>query len=494
MVVVADIYPMMKHNRNCSPSKLHIPHGTRGVFNDRTVSSIVRQGVMRRRTGGSLRPSLNLLAAALAGAVNQAFTLPLENITTRMQTAGPIRRPDSSGRPSSSRPTFGANSEGHDIAREAEDNSSGNGKESSMRNLVSTVGRHENPIAEGAGATSHAVRAVATRGGSEGGVESSMFGGAGTGGTTDRDPNLTITATGGSKPRSPGTVVDNLDVHDEGSAGVAGNGVERGAGANPSLPDLHASCSPDSPRQRPPRRQRQSLLSVARDLYLEGNGMGRFWRGFTPSLILTCNPAINYTTFDVLKALWLKRRAKSRAVAAVGPLHVGDEFLDPIEAFVIAAIAKSIATLVTYPLIRAKVILMTSSCSKTKSDQAEEVEGEEALTNEMDHEETSSDPKDGLSRTGTWNMAGESERRRIPTLAEKEKYLSRDGGGLGEGGASRMAHVLLDIVRSEGVAGLYAGCGAQVSSLLNTEGIPSLFLLTSRSCVEGQLRGRRCHA
>ena len=73
------------------------------------------------------------------------------------------------------------------------------------------------------------------------------------------------------------------------------------------------------------------------------------WKGLTPSLLLCSNPSIHYTVFDIAKNQILTRgRRKSTQ-------------LTMSEAFLVGIIAKFVATIATYPLIRAKVILMVTS-------------------------------------------------------------------------------------------------------------------------------------
>lgn len=265
-------------------------------------------------------------------------------------------------------------------------------------------------------------------------------------------------------------------------------------------------------RQRRRRRRRQSLSAVALELYREGNGIARFWRGFAPSLMLTCNPAINYTAFDLLKALWLRRRAASGingsrlsapAHAAVGSSSggvpqagagggAGTGFLDPVEAFLVAAAAKSLATLVTYPLIRAKVILMTCSFpspSSRSETSAPATTGATSTATRAEEDGTDDDRGDGGggdgdSGTGDFAcMEGEADagerlasRQDSITSLVMGEGLVVSGGGLavaaaaaegrgGEksaGGIREMAGVVAEIVRNEGIGGLYTGCGAQV--------------------------------
>jgi hypothetical protein len=75
--------------------------------------------------------------------------------------------------------------------------------------------------------------------------------------------------------------------------------------------------------------------------------VARLWAGLAPSLLLTTNPAIQHTVFDQLK---LRRLSRNNSPGGQQP-----QLLKTGEAFLIAAAGKILATLITYPLIRAKV-------------------------------------------------------------------------------------------------------------------------------------------
>lgn len=77
--------------------------------------------------------------------------------------------------------------------------------------------------------------------------------------------------------------------------------------------------------------------------------IGGLWKGLKPSLILCSNPAINYTVFDTIKSRYTLGRVSASLSLA--------------EAFVLGLFSKFIATVATYPLIRAKVMLMVTSQS-----------------------------------------------------------------------------------------------------------------------------------
>jgi phosphatidylglycerophosphatase A len=72
------------------------------------------------------------------------------------------------------------------------------------------------------------------------------------------------------------------------------------------------------------------------------------WKGLTPSLLLCSNPSINYTVYDIAKTHVLARRSTT------ANLSMGDAFL-------VGLFSKFVATIATYPLIRAKVMLMVTS-------------------------------------------------------------------------------------------------------------------------------------
>jgi Mitochondrial carrier protein len=73
------------------------------------------------------------------------------------------------------------------------------------------------------------------------------------------------------------------------------------------------------------------------------------WKGLSPSLLLCSNPSIHYTVFDMAKSHLLQSRSSSSSS------------LSMMEAFLLGLFAKFCATMATYPLIRAKVMLMVTS-------------------------------------------------------------------------------------------------------------------------------------
>ncbi|KAJ7973370.1 peroxisomal adenine nucleotide carrier 1 [Quillaja saponaria] len=80
--------------------------------------------------------------------------------------------------------------------------------------------------------------------------------------------------------------------------------------------------------------------------------------GLGISLLLTSNPAIQYTVFDQLKHRLLKGK-QSKEDGGSSP-----ESLSALTAFVLGAISKSVATIVTYPAIRCKVMIQATDSNE----------------------------------------------------------------------------------------------------------------------------------
>ncbi|GAA5968965.1 hypothetical protein JCM8115_002170 [Rhodotorula mucilaginosa] len=78
---------------------------------------------------------------------------------------------------------------------------------------------------------------------------------------------------------------------------------------------------------------------------LRDDGVTGLWRGLRPSLVLCINPAITYGMFERLKTFMLKP---------------GDK-MTPFKAFVLGALSKTLATVVTYPYIMAKTRLQAGA-------------------------------------------------------------------------------------------------------------------------------------
>ncbi|KAK6146092.1 hypothetical protein DH2020_019961 [Rehmannia glutinosa] len=92
--------------------------------------------------------------------------------------------------------------------------------------------------------------------------------------------------------------------------------------------------------------------------------------GLGISLLLTANPSIQYTAFDQLKQRLLKAKMRKRRdddVTLTSP-----EALSAFSAFVLGAVSKCIATCLTYPAIRCKVMIQSAESDENKDDEAQQ--------------------------------------------------------------------------------------------------------------------------
>jgi hypothetical protein len=137
------------------------------------------------------------------------------------------------------------------------------------------------------------------------------------------------------------------------------------------------------------------------------------WNGLLPALLLCTNPAIQYTMFENLKTALLQHRSSQQ--------QQGSKRLTMGEAFVFGLISKFFATIMTYPLIRAKVMLMVSSPDVFEDDDCNGVVSNGSNGNAKSNDETQT----------------KKYPRSLPLL-------------------------LISIFRNDGIRGLYRGCSVQL--------------------------------
>ena len=90
----------------------------------------------------------------------------------------------------------------------------------------------------------------------------------------------------------------------------------------------------------------ESFIGVAKDI-LKQDGVAGLWRGLKPSLVLTVNPAITYGVFERVKTIIL-------ATSVDGKMTPGKSFL-------VGALSKTLATVVTFPYILSKIRLQAKN-------------------------------------------------------------------------------------------------------------------------------------
>ncbi|KAF8591505.1 mitochondrial carrier [Ramaria rubella] len=92
---------------------------------------------------------------------------------------------------------------------------------------------------------------------------------------------------------------------------------------------------------------------------LRKDGVSAFWRGIGPALVLVINPILQYTVFEQLKNVLIKRRTSKLKAATSAAATVA--MLSDLDFFWLGALSKLIATTLTYPYIVLKSRLQANS-------------------------------------------------------------------------------------------------------------------------------------
>jgi len=96
---------------------------------------------------------------------------------------------------------------------------------------------------------------------------------------------------------------------------------------------------------------------------IKKDGIGAFWRGIGPALILVINPVLQYTVFEQLKnTLIVRRTTRLRA----GGRSSAAAVLTDWDYFILGALSKLIATSTTYPYIVVKSRLQAGQATALK--------------------------------------------------------------------------------------------------------------------------------
>lgn len=118
-------------------------------------------------------------------------------------------------------------------------------------------------------------------------------------------------------------------------------------------------------------KHNQNKMTLWKMIYhiLKNEGIKQLWNGTWTSLILVCNPAIQYYIYERCKYEIILHRINQSthnrrrlSLLLMDKNHIGS--LSPIDAFLLGALAKAIATVVTYPLQLAQVLMRLQTKGK----------------------------------------------------------------------------------------------------------------------------------
>ncbi|EGE00355.1 peroxisomal carrier protein [Trichophyton tonsurans CBS 112818] len=96
-------------------------------------------------------------------------------------------------------------------------------------------------------------------------------------------------------------------------------------------------------QQTQPKGEKKGLIDTGKEVVNSEDGWSGLWRGLKASLVLVVNPAITYGAYQRLREI----------------IYPGKNNLRPMEAFLLGAMSKSLATIITQPFIVAKVGLQS---------------------------------------------------------------------------------------------------------------------------------------
>ncbi|KAJ2994751.1 ADP/ATP carrier protein [Globomyces sp. JEL0801] len=98
--------------------------------------------------------------------------------------------------------------------------------------------------------------------------------------------------------------------------------------------------------------ERLSVMDTVRKIIKE-EGVKELWKGLQASLVLCVNPAITYGVFERLRTIFTARLKDPKAALTSG------------QVFLIGALSKALATIVTYPYIMAKIRMQWKPSKKS---------------------------------------------------------------------------------------------------------------------------------
>ncbi len=96
-----------------------------------------------------------------------------------------------------------------------------------------------------------------------------------------------------------------------------------------------------------------SFLLTAKEI-LKTDGAKGFWRGLRCALVLVVNPSITYGAYERFKSIYIQR--------------TGKKSLNSAENFILGALSKSAATVVSQPLIVSKVMVQAKTVPSSSND------------------------------------------------------------------------------------------------------------------------------
>ncbi|KAJ9103226.1 hypothetical protein QFC21_002649 [Naganishia friedmannii] len=221
------------------------------------------------------------------------------------------------------------------------------------------------------------------------------------------------------------------------------------------------------------------LFDTAREI-LKEDGVTGLWTGLKPGLVLTVNPAITYGVFERVKGILIAAQVAAGAEAR----------LTPGRSFVIGVLSKTLATVVTYPYIFAKVRLQAKPSASASTASAGAASAASTLAQPA---QPSTETLEPTAATSYANVVASSEPAHESSdhfVSEKDLEANSQEAGTQQPLLPKQAQVskqtrqssaigiLKDTYKSKGFAGWYQGMQAQILKAVLSQGI--LFMLKTQ--------------
>jgi adenine nucleotide transporter 17 len=114
----------------------------------------------------------------------------------------------------------------------------------------------------------------------------------------------------------------------------------------------------------------KGALAILMTMLSQGDGIRGMYKGIQAYTILCLKPAIQYTVFEQIKSIMLikKRLSIGGHANSSAAARRDAETLTAMEAFFLGMVARTVATIVTFPYLRAKVVLQSQKNSNNGND------------------------------------------------------------------------------------------------------------------------------
>lgn len=209
----------------------------------------------------------------------------------------------------------------------------------------------------------------------------------------------------------------------------------------------------------PPRASSPGVVATVRTIYQQ-QGPAGFYRGVVAYVVLCLRPAIQYTVFERLRAILLRGKAKKnpRSPSAAAALSA-------LEAFVLGAVARAIATLVVYPYIRAKVMAQAAAgkaggsggCGNATRDETRGSQRPAFIPPSPPLSPSRSSTPNDFTGEQTPTQSPNQRRGVVPTSSDLDGNSREKPTAILVSEPPTMTESLVAVWQSEGIAGIYRG-------------------------------------